>query len=565
MGPCNCAVVGCYNSQAKLDKWKQELCQKPEHKALAHKDCLCQPPFRLYTFPGMKRDKEKRELWIKLMKRETVKRTAWQPKDSDRVCSEHFVDGIPTCKNPNPSLKLGYELNQRSERRKLFRNAPVKNKPPSIVTAESSSSLLSPPQSPPLPQEKSKQHFINTPSANIPLHQTDHTYHATQQSKKEYCLSCSTKSSLISSYQTKLNTVTKNLRQLKSAMRAEMAKKNVTLRQPFSVKFITCDEKMNFYTGVTSIAMFEGIFKIIEPFLPTLQSWKVARKRFNSQKIRPRKSPMAKQPKEVKKLLKPLKPRETKLKPRDALLMTLMRIRLGLLNEDLADRFCISPATCSNTFKTYIRLLANTLGELVKWLPLEAVRENMPKLFRKAGYGKVRVMIDCTEVFIERSKNLNSQAASWSDYKSHNTFKFLIGISPTGSITFLSDCYSGRASDKFICADSEFYSFLDEYDHVMADKGFPIKEELMMKFCELKIPPGARLNSQMTKEEVEKTKAIANLRIHVERAINRIKTFRILKNVFPITMLHHCDDIVKTCAALCNLKPLLYKESSKTD
>ena len=49
--------------------------------------------------------------------------------------------------------------------------------------------------------------------------------------------------------------------------------------------------------------------------------------------------------------------------------------------------------------------------------------------------------------------------------------------------------------------------------------------------------------SQMTEVEAKKTKEVANLRIHVEPAINRIKTYRILKTVMPITMLHHCDDI----------------------
>jgi len=70
---------------------------------------------------------------------------------------------------------------------------------------------------------------------------------------------------------------------------------------------------------------------------------------------------------------------------------------------------------------------------------------------------------------------------------------------------------------------------------------------------ELLFSPGARLKSQMTSAEVKKTKDVANLRIHVERAINRIKTFRIFTSVLPITMLHHCDDIIRTFAALCYL------------
>ena len=104
----------------------------------------------------------------------------------------------------------------------------------------------------------------------------------------------------------------------------------------------------------------------------------------------------------------------------------------------------------------------------------------------------------------------------------------------------------------------DFYDLPERDDEVMADRGFQIKEELMFRFCSLSVLPGAHVKIQMTMAECKKTKDIANLRIHVERAINRIKFYRILKSTLPITiMLHHLDDIVKTCATLCNLKPLL--------
>ena len=48
--------------------------------------------------------------------------------------------------------------------------------------------------------------------------------------------------------------------------------------------------------------------------------------------------------------------------------------RLGILNEDLADRFCISPALCSRIFTTWIKLLRQLLGHgLVVWLPRKAI------------------------------------------------------------------------------------------------------------------------------------------------------------------------------------------------
>ncbi|XP_057292614.1 uncharacterized protein LOC130621336 [Hydractinia symbiolongicarpus] len=219
-------------------------------------------------------------------------------------------------------------------------------------------------------------------------------------------------------------------------------------------------------------------------------------------------------------------------------LLTLMRLRLVLLNEDLADQFNISLATCSNIFTTWVRILSIVLGNcLVNWLPREAVRDHLPNIYKKMGHYKLRCIIDCTEVFIERPKSLELQAQTWSDYKSHNTIKFLIGISPAGFITFLSDCYGGRTSDKCICEDSGFFDALERDNEIMADRGFQIKEDLLLRFCSLSIQPGARIKAQMTTEECKRIKNVANLRIHIERAINRMKTFRILKYVLSITML----------------------------
>ena len=135
---------------------------------------------------------------------------------------------------------------------------------------------------------------------------------------------------------------------------------------------------------------------------------------------------------------------------------------------------------------------------------------------------------------------------------------FLIGISPTGFATFLSDCYSGRSSNEFMTAGSGFYDCLDLYDEVMTDR-----VKIMSKFRTRSVPLCARVKAQMTKAECKTAKDIANLRIRVERAINRIKAFRILKSILSIPILHSIDDIVKTCAALCNLKPLLFKDSIK--
>ena len=184
---------------------------------------------------------------------------------------------------------------------------------------------------------------------------------------------------------------------------------------------------------------------------------------------------------------------------------------------------------------------------------------HIPQCF-KGHYRHTRCIIDCTEVAIKRPKSLDVQAATWSEYKKHNTFKVLVAVSPAGYIMYLSDSYGGRTTDRFICQNSDIYNFLGYGDVVMADRGFQIKEDLLHHYCHLAVPPGARAKAQMTATECKQTKEVANVRIHVERAINRLKTFRILKNTFPLTMLPLADDIVRTCASICNIQPLLIKE-----
>ena len=69
----------------------------------------CEKLFALYCFPSVLKNGEKRKLWIKALKRENKDKTARLPGYSNRVCSIHFIDGIPTAANPVPTLHLGYE------------------------------------------------------------------------------------------------------------------------------------------------------------------------------------------------------------------------------------------------------------------------------------------------------------------------------------------------------------------------------------------------------------------------------------------------------------------------
>ena len=132
---------------------------------------------------------------------------------------------------------------------------------------------------------------------------------------------------------------------------------------------------------------------------------------------------------------------------------------------------------------------------------------------------KVTVIIDCFEVFIEKPSNLLARDQTFSNYKHHNTIKILIGITPQGSICCVSDSWGGRTSDKFLTENCGFLDKLVPGDVVMADRGFTVAESVGMRQARLVIPAFTKGKSQLDPVDVEKTRGIANVRIHVERVI----------------------------------------------
>ena len=95
----------------------------------------------------------------------------------------------------------------------------------------------------------------------------------------------------------------------------------------------------------------------------------------------------------------------------------------------------------------------------------------------------------------------------------------------------------------------------------MADRGFDIQAHLYELGAHLNMPPFRSGSYQLTSEQVEETRRIAEVRIHVERAIQRIKTFSILCGTMPVTLQMVADDIFKTCAYLTNFQtPILKSE-----
>ena len=106
----------------------------------------------------------------------------------------------------------------------------------------------------------------------------------------------------------------------------------------------------------------------------------------------------------------------------DELFLTMNRLRLGLLEKDLADRFKIKQTEVSEMFLTWIDRMHDCLGQLSFTTDRDTMEKFLPKC-SKPEHEDVILIIDCMELFIEKPSQVIQQSATWSEYKRHNTGK----------------------------------------------------------------------------------------------------------------------------------------------
>ena len=238
------------------------------------------------------------------------------------------------------------------------------------------------------------------------------------------------------------------------------------------------------------------------------------------------------------------------LSPWEELVLTLVRTRKGFDVHFLADTFGISGGQVSRIYNTWITFLSCELSFLVPWPSRDEIQKALPKRFR--NFKNVRVIIDCCEFYVQKPVIPESQKTTWSNYKHYNTVKLLVGITPTGVISFIPPLWTGSTSDKEMVRNSGLIDCLEEGDAVMADKGFLVRDLLAFKKIQL-ISPAYCRGPRLSSKAVTHTRRVAALRSHVERSILKLKHFRILSGVIPLLLKPMLDRIVFVSASLSNL------------
>ena len=304
-------------------------------------------------------------------------------------------------------------------------------------------------------------------------------------------------------------------------------------------RFSRDPDMIRFYTGFQSYELFYATFTVLQPTATRMITWTQVQRQKGGANIR-----------DVIKT--------SSLCCIDQFFLFLCYCKCGLFEKDLAVRFSVSVSTVSRIINTWANYLYHVLGALPVWPSRAQVDTHMPDCF-KTLYCHTRVILDCTELKCQTPSALYVNSQMYSHYKSHTTFKGLIGITPSGAVSFVSQLYSGSISDVDITRQSGIVKLLEHGDDVMADKGFTISHLLEKQGATLNIPPFLTdKRSQFTKQEVASTQNIARVRIHVERAIRRIKEYHLFDSVIPLSLAGSINQIWTVCALLTNFRGPLF-------
>lgn len=464
-----------------------------------------------------------------------------------RICSEHFEGGQKLSRNHLPTIFPWTK--ERKSRREIFKHdfVPKKRKVASVVvsTTDTDSSYS---------DNNANIVTQTTPTSTESLHEDPYYTREVQpeeilnnfREEQHQYLSKHTQTDIdLASLEEVLNEVSK-LKEENKQLRDkcdQLTKENKHLNfissnsEVFNIeKYKDNPDDIAFYTGLSDYEMLMMCYNLVKDSAKNIS--------YNYERIYC----------DLESTKQPGRPRA--LSTFQEFIMTLVRIRLGLFERDLGHRFNVSHMSVSRITNSWLRFLRSEFEPLIQIPPDDVLKFHMPKVFKEICPDTV-VIVDCTEFQMEKPSSLDAQSACYSSYKSTNTMKALLGITPSGVVCFVSELFPGSTSDLEITMQSGFLGKLKRGDEVMADKGFNCQDELASVGVVLVKPNFLKDKKQFSTKETEHNKTIASLRVHVERLMERIKNWHIFYRKIPISMSPVASDILIVVAALSNFLPPL--------
>eukprot|EP00047_Mylnosiga_fluctuans_P022487 m.120700 g.120700 ORF g.120700 m.120700 type:complete len:694 (-) comp9279_c0_seq1:2297-4378(-) len=251
---------------------------------------------------------------------------------------------------------------------------------------------------------------------------------------------------------------------------------------------------------------------------------------------------------------------------KDAITLTLIRIRLGLPVVLLSLLYDCSKDTISRAFRRTVCLMAGIARLVLSKASKEDVEPDTIPILRNAPFTKAEHIVDCSEIFIDLFSSRLLQNQAFSAYKHHHTIKFFIDLQRDGRLQYISKAYLGGASDPAIVEHCGWLKTVAADDAILADKGFNIYKQLReAKKTRVRVlMPSRRCNDHLDGPETVHSREVSAARIHVERWISCFKSFLFLTQSISIDVLPMIDDIVSVVCLVMAFFPNLVRESGET-
>lgn len=299
------------------------------------------------------------------------------------------------------------------------------------------------------------------------------------------------------------------------------------------------DKSVRMYTGLSSKEVLMAVYKVIEKRVKNICYW-------GEQKL-------------VKdnELKKGSDGQNKIMDYFDEYLLTLVHIKQGMTRGVLADLFGVTENSVTSVINTWINLLYQILKSWLKWPSAEEVKKKLPKDY-PVKYADTRVILNCNEFFHVQPRNCSSQVNTHSQYKHHTIIKVLMGVTPGGKISFVSNPYGGDAFDRYI-AEKDILDKLEPGDAVIVDRGLDIVDLLLQNGVKLHMPSSPEkedgTENSLSQSEIQKTREIASLQTPADNAIERMMNFKILTDTVNSNVRPLLYQILVIVAVFCNLWP----------
>ncbi|XP_041858689.1 uncharacterized protein LOC121650925 isoform X2 [Melanotaenia boesemani] len=428
-------------------------------------------PGTTLSFYRFPRDPERKQRWIAAVNRE-----GWVPNDGSRLCSSHFISVPLSSKMKEPGA---LEVPDKQEAHVEAANALL------FLQGQGRSTADDPCQEERTEEREQEAVGEESSSSSLSADEDD-------DSDEESVSDCKKgKFAQTSDVSVNFDDILKALKKENQTLRESVEKMSL------SENSLRNDaEKVKFYTGLPNYFVLETVMWLLSPHMDRM--------------------------------------RNMKLSKFQQLLMTLMRLRLDLRNQDLAYRFGVKVATVTRTVHQMINIMSSTLVPTAVFWPSRAeLRKNLPAALC-SSHPDCAVIIDCFTVPFEEPVSLGNQQqqqqrvlpSSQGVGSSYNVLKYLIGVAPQGVVTFVSRGVLGNASDKSLAEGCGFLCKLLPGDVVLATRDLDIGESVAARGALFKIAGNCQEETCGRPEGsplADTDSETVNVQRHVERVISMVK------------------------------------------